>query len=118
MLDSMCESDCFWVRTGDPGLIIIFGCINKYECPEATEDDYYISVWIGEEDGKRIPHRISLVEPKYIYGSDPLPMEYRDKVISLIISNYSDGINAINEYEGEDGEYHFDPDAMPNYDLL
>lgn len=118
MLDSFFEGECYRVNTGIIGLSLLFGYINKYECPEATEDDYYIIVWIGKTDNERTPYRISLTEPKYIYNSDPLPIEYRDKVISLIISNYSDGINAINEYEGEDGEYHFDPDAMPDYNLL
>ena len=118
MLDSFCEGECFRSNHNRKDLTIVFGYINKYECPEATEDDYYISVWIGEEDGKRIPHRISLVEPKYIYESDPLPVEYRDEVISIIKEEYKSGIEAINEYEGEDGEYHFDPDVMPDYDLL
>lgn len=110
------ESSCYCCLGGEPtpGIMVHFSGINKYYCPEATEDDYYVVVWLGTVDGERTPHRISLVEPKYIYDSEPLPEYCREKVISIIKENYREAIEVINkDYMG-----NFDPDAMPNYDLL
>lgn len=109
------EDDCYWCKPDIPNheLIILFVALDKNNCPIGLEDEYYIVTWTGDVDGERIPHRISLTEPKYIYDSDPIPEEYRSRAISIIKGQYTDGINKVNEYGG-----NFDPDAMPDYDLL
>lgn len=115
MLNHLAEGSCYCYKIPDLPIDILFGFINKHECPEATEDDYYIIVWIGDYNKDRNVYRISLTEPKYIYNSDPLPVEYRDKVISHIFSNYTTGVNTINEYTGQ---ILFDPRLIPNYNKL
>ena len=85
-------------------IVIFFGYVNKVQCPEAKEDDFYIMVctkYIYESDGKPEEYRISLYEPKYVYNSDKLPDDIRDVVINNIIKNYYSGIESINEYMEE-----------------
>ena len=82
-------------------IVIFFGYVNKVQYPEANEDDFYIMVctnYIYESDGNVEEYRISLYEPKYVYGSKKLPDDIRDIVIDNIIKNYKDGIEAINEH--------------------
>ena len=116
-----CEGSCYDYTVPGYDIVIKYGFVNKVMLPEAKEDDYYIIVCIGEEglDYYRIFHRISLTEPKYIYGSKPVPYEYRDAIINAINSSYRDGINKINAYNCIDGDKVFDPNIqMPDYNLL
>jgi hypothetical protein len=118
----MCEAenDChmyFIPPVNDVHITVIFGCINKFFCPRATEDDYYIIVWISnpvKEDYKI--YRISITEPKYIYDSKRIPDEYKETVVNAIISEYRTGLEMINE---DAGTTMFDPNRQPpDYSLL
>lgn len=111
------EFDCLYYNIPNKPISITFGGVSKVDCPEATEDSYYILVSIWGDDLKDIgTYRISLTEPKYIYGSDALPAEYRDLIIDRIIDLYRIGIKTINDYLQEQ---KINPETpMPDYNLL
>ena len=105
-------------------VVVFFGFINKLQYPEAKEDDFYIMVCTNfiYDNGKPVEvFRISLEEPKYIYGSDRLPEDIKGAVIKVIMDNYKRGLEAINEYMGEDdyGIPHYDVNRpIPDYTKL
>jgi hypothetical protein len=97
------------------GISIAYVLLYKADCPKAIEDDYYILITFLNGTNSTTC-RISLVEPKYIYDSKPLPVEYKSDIIKSIYNTYRNGIMAINEYQGS---IIFDPDTdIPNYNLL
>ena len=88
----------------DHEVAVFFSYICKFIYPGKIEDDFYIIVYTNYiyDNGKPVDvYRISLDEPKYIYGSDKLPDDIRDIVIKTIMDNYKRGLEAINEYREE-----------------
>ena len=83
------------------------------EFPDAYDGRYIITVYTFNKDKSIKEYIISMNEPKYIYGSDKLPDDIKNIVISSIIKNYRSGINAINE---ECERIVIDPDrSIPDY---
>ena len=95
---------------------LAYGYIDEYSYPDPNEDDFCIMIWIMGNDYSWNCYRISLTEPKYTYGSDPLPDKYKSQVVAYICDTYKDGITSIN-----DGIKYpvFDLSvSMPDYNLL
>ena len=112
------EDHYYYHAIPDHDMEIRFSTLKRAVPPEELEEEYHILICVGEPDQEhyRIFHRISLLEPKYLYGRDRLSDEYRDAVIEAINAYYKAGLRAINLEEGSEV---FDINKpIPDYTLL
>ena len=74
-----------------------FGFLVPCEFPNAYDGRFLIMIYAFYKNNNVRGFLVSIDEPRYIYESDKLPEDIRDKVINSIIANYRDGIKSINE---------------------
>lgn len=117
--DSSCEYSCYsdYMNTNIPDeyfcVDVNFGFLIPCEFPNTYDGMYLIMVYTCSQDGNINEYMLSIDEPKYIYGSNIIPDNIKDIVISSIINNYKTGIESINEYCREQV---FDPNRpIPDY---
>ena len=115
-IDIFEESEIYDYKVSGLDIDISYSTINKIRFPQATEDDFYIRVFIWKNETDSDIYRISLEEPKYIYNSDPIPNEYRKIIINDIYNSYRFGLEAINKYM-YDNLYDLDR-SIPDYNKL
>lgn len=117
VIDSSENLYWYYVQHDYFNIVIIYGCIDATNTTAHPKtDDFYIMVWITDDSYNIKCYRISLTEPKYVYGSEPLPEIYKDTVVKGIRESYKSGVTAVNDRL--DNTIPTSKKRIPNYNLL